>query len=215
MHDEHPHPLLAQIPLTISPFLSLPTATPLPYTYKQLPSTLPPSILSNPNPNPNSNPPNASEPNNNNNNPTSQPTPSPAYVSSASGDTTATPDAILQSCLALQSHLRTLESSARNTLLEWEDARKAADLAEKRRVAPGWLDAEVKLLVPENVAAGEAQIQGQIGEGSIGVGAGGRPPQAERRTSVGIKGLIERRDGVPDPRAGEELDRVFGGLGIK
>lgn len=194
-----PHPLLAQVPLTVSPFLSLPTATPLPYSYKQLPSTLPPSILSSP--------PTAS---NQSMDPGSQqqaqqlppPPAQPAYVVSASG-TSAHPDAILSSCLALQSHLQQLESSANATLKKWEDRRRAADLAEKRRVAPGWLDGDVKLLKPENVVE-EEQTQMESG----------RPP-LEQRHSVGIKGLVERRDGVPDPREGEELDRVFGGLDIK
>lgn len=118
---------------------------------------------------------------------------------------TATPDQILASCHALQAHLTQLESNARSTLKEWEDKRAAADLAEKRRVAPGWLDGDVKLLVPENV-----QSQGQDVHMEDA-----RPSQGQRRTSVGIKGLVERRDGVPDPREGEELDRVFGGLDIK
>ncbi|ORX97446.1 hypothetical protein BCR34DRAFT_496888, partial [Clohesyomyces aquaticus] len=183
-----PHPLLAQIPLTISPFLSLPTATPLPYTYKTLPSTLPPSILSTPA---------TSDPSTSTSTQQQPASTSSAYVTSLSGETSSTPDAILSSCLALQSHLTSLETSARSTLQAWEEARRAADLAEKRRVAPGWLDEEVKLLVPEN-ATGE-----------------GRRPQPERRTSVGIKGLMERRDGVPDPQQGEELDRVFGGLDLK
>ncbi|KAF2734649.1 hypothetical protein EJ04DRAFT_543488 [Polyplosphaeria fusca] len=195
MHDEHPHALLAQVPLTLSPFLSLPTATPLPYTYKQLPSTLPPSILSSQNQTPN--------PSTDNNSSSTTTTTTPAYVTSASG-TTATPDQILSSCLALQQHLSQLESSAKQTLRNWEDARRAADLAEKRRVAPGWLDGQVKLLVPEGEGRGGEAMEGQQQE-----------QQQQRRASVGIKGLVERRDGVPDARAGEELDRVFGGLDIK
>ncbi|KAF2191819.1 hypothetical protein K469DRAFT_718855 [Zopfia rhizophila CBS 207.26] len=199
MHDEHPHPLLAQLPLTVSPFLSLPTATPLPYSYKQLPSTLPPSVLSPPNQtsaDPQQHPQMSPQP---------QPPQPAAYVVSQSG-TTAMPDSILQSCRALQAHLSQLESDARAKIQEWEDRRIAAELAEKRRVAPGWLDGHVKLLVPENVSARQGQAE---------VGAQGDRLSHERRTSVGIKGLIERRDGVPDPREGEELDRVFGGLDIK
>ncbi|KAF2113595.1 hypothetical protein BDV96DRAFT_622454 [Lophiotrema nucula] len=189
MHDEHPHPLLAQVPLTVSPFLSLPTATPLPYSYKQLPSTLPPSILSAP--------PTQNATSNSNEQQSQQ----PAYIVSSTG-TTATPDQILTSCLALQTHLQHLEANARATLQSWEDERRAADLAEKRRVAPGWLDGQVKIIKPEN-AGGEEDVVME------------ERPQPQRRTSVGIKGLVERRDGVPDPRAGEELDRVFGGLDIK
>lgn len=90
---------------------------------------------------------------------------------------------------------------------EWEDKRTAADLAEKRRVAPGWLDGDVKLLVPENVPSQSEQ--------DVQMGNTGQPQLGQRRTSVGIKGLVERRDGMPDPREGEELDRVFGGLDLK
>ncbi|KAF2269324.1 hypothetical protein CC78DRAFT_529134 [Lojkania enalia] len=188
MHEEHPHPLLAQIPLTVSPFLSLPTATPLPYTYKSLPSTLPPSILST-----NSQIPQLSP---------DQPLES-AYVTSQTGHT-ATPTQILASCHALQAHLTTLRINAQTTLQTWEAQRRAADLAEKRRVAPGWLDGDVKILRPENVSGDRAEEGGQQAR-----------PEPDRKTSVGIKGLVERRDGVPDPRAGEEIDRAFGGLDIK
>ena len=111
----------------------------------------------------------------------------------------------MTSCLALQSHLSQLEASAKTTLREWEERRRAADLAEKRRVAPGWLDGDIKLLVPD---AGEK-------DRAIGRAEGEARPQQQRRTSVGIKGLIERRDGVQDSREADEIDKVFGGLGIK
>ncbi|KAJ4293565.1 hypothetical protein N0V90_008848 [Kalmusia sp. IMI 367209] len=197
-----PHPLLAQVPLTVSPFLSLPTATPLPYTYKQLPSTLPPSVsvLST---QPTSNATDTTQPQ-------SQPQ-QPAYVVSGTG-TSATPDQILTSCLALQSHLQSLENDARATLKAWEERRKAEDLAEKRRVAPGWLDGEIKLLRPENVGGGDTEM-GEAGQGQGQAQA--HLGDQQRRTSVGIKALVERRDGVPDPSEGEELDRAFGGMGLK
>ncbi|KAF2703415.1 hypothetical protein K504DRAFT_177661 [Pleomassaria siparia CBS 279.74] len=203
MHDEHPHPLLAQVPLTVSPFLPLPTATTLPYTYKQLPSTLPPSILnsSHNNQNPNADP---------NQTQSSQ---QPAYIVSATG-VTATPDTILASCLALQSHLASLESSAKNTLGNWEERRRAADLAEKRRVAPGWLDGDVKLLVPDSSSA----VGQQSGQDTVMGDAepqGSARPQQQRRPSVGIAGLIQSRDGPQDSREGDDIDRAFGGLNLK
>jgi hypothetical protein len=194
-----PHPLLAQVPLTVSPFLSLPTATPLPYTYKQLPSTLPPSVLSSNATSDHSQPQSQSQP--------QQP---PAYVMSSSG-TTATPDQILSSCIALQSHLQSLENEARNTLRAWEDKRKAEDLAEKRRVAPGWLDGDVKLLRPDNVGGGDAEM-GEAGAQDQGQAQSGTH---QRRASLGSKALVERRDGMPDPSEGEELDRAFGGMDLK
>lgn len=79
-------------------------------------------------------------------------------------------------------------------------------------MAPGWLDADVKILKPENVTGGG----GAEGQGGQEQGGGGQDVRmAERRTSVGIKGLMERRDGVPDEREGEALDRAFGGLDLK
>ncbi|KAH7071224.1 hypothetical protein BKA63DRAFT_517554 [Paraphoma chrysanthemicola] len=179
MHDEHPHPLLAQVPLTISPFLSLPTSVPLPYSYKTLPSTLPASILqpqSDPN-NPQQQQPQQQQP--------------PAYVQSASG-TSATPDAILTSCLALQQHLQKLETDARKTLKEWEDRRAAEDLAEKRRLAPGWLDSGVHIIKPE----AEEKPQRNAGEAEVANLMDDDPQKRQQE------------------KAGEELDRVFGGLQV-
>ncbi|USP72766.1 uncharacterized protein yc1106_00040 [Curvularia clavata] len=183
MHDEHPHPLLAQVPLTVSPFLSLPTAIPLPYSYKTLPSTLPPSILSPP----------AHAQNE------SSPAPQqdddaqkPAYVVSASG-TSAHPDQILSSCVALQAHLKQLEEDARRVLGQWEEKRRAEDLAEKRRVAPGWLDSGVHILKPEVVGDQGGENKGKTEATSLM----DLDPQAEQKA-----------------KEGEELDRVFGGLKV-
>jgi len=189
MHDEHPHPLLAQVPLTLSPFLSLPTATPLPYSYKTLPSTLPPSILSAPPSNNN----NASGPSTSSSDPQTQQ--QPAYVISATG-TSATPDQILTSCTALQEHLRKMEEDARRTLRNWEERRQKEDLAEKRRVAPGWLDSGVHIIKPEEEETSQQQgngaRQGQQEESLMDL-----DPQAERKA-----------------QEGDELDRVFGGLKV-
>ncbi|KAF1937018.1 hypothetical protein EJ02DRAFT_357787, partial [Clathrospora elynae] len=179
-----PHPLLAQIPLTLSPFLSLPTPVPPPYSYKALPSTLPASILSAPT----STSPSSRQPGE---------TQQPAYVVSATG-TTASPDQILTSCHALQQHLQNLEASARRTLAAWEERRRVEDLAEKRRVAPGWLDSGVHILRPDDEAAGEKNGEGgkEDKEGPE-EGLMDLDPQAERKA-----------------KEGEELDRVFGGLAV-
>lgn len=170
-HTADPHPLLAQVPLTVSPFLSLPHSVPLPYSYVTLPSTLPPSILQSNQSNPN-------EP--------------PQYVQSASGQT-AHPDQILRSCTALQEHLAKLEADARKTLEEYKKRRDAEDLAEKRRVAPGWLDSGVHILKPEIDEGLKAQEQGLLDDG----------PQAK-----------QHQGGPTESREAEELDRVFGGLNV-
>jgi hypothetical protein len=79
-------------------------------------------------------------------------------------------------------------------LKEWEDRRKAEDLAEKRRLAPGWLDSGVHILKPEDDMGGAKKEQGveNIMDDD--------PQQREADTKK--------------VREGEELDRVFGGLKV-
>ncbi|EKG18954.1 hypothetical protein MPH_03770 [Macrophomina phaseolina MS6] len=197
MHEDHPHPLLAQIPLTVSPFVSLPTATPLPYAYKQLPSTLPPSATDPP--------PTPDDTSSSSNTTAQQQPPKPAYVTSASGQHAAHPDDIIASCRALQAHLTRLTDDARASLRRWEDDLRERDLAEKRRVAPGWLDEEVKMLVPER--KGGLQQQAETAQG--GLPDGGAASQGQE----GAGG--EAMQGVVQSDEGAELDRAFGGLGIR
>lgn len=190
--DPDPHHLLQQLPLTISPYLSLPTAVPLPYSYKQLPSTLPPS---------------ATDPLS-----TSQgqmdasaggaapaAPPQPHYVVSQSGHS-AHPDHIIASCRALQAHLQQLQDDARATIAKWDADLRARDLAEKRRVAPGWLDVadDERLLVPLRVGAAAAAPEGALPRGAA---AGAERMELDGRGRPGDEG--------------EELDRAFGGLAIR
>lgn len=94
----------------------------------------------------------------------------------------------MRSCSALQEHLAKLEADARKTLEQYKKRRDAEDLAEKRRVAPGWLDSGVHILKPENVDEGlKAQDQ---------------------RGKSGVPALATQN------REAEELDRVFGGLNV-
>ncbi|KAI1365872.1 hypothetical protein F5Y08DRAFT_302871 [Xylaria arbuscula] len=169
MRDDRTHPLLAQVPLTVSPFVTLPTAATLPYTYKSMPSTLPPPSSGI----------------------TGTTDEKPQYVVSQSGHA-AHPDDIIASCKALQAHITKLQESADRELRELEERIRARELAEKRRVAPGWLDSEARLLEPERKPGtpSEAEVAGQFSEMSI---AG--------------------REGVSEMAVdqGEELDRAFGG----
>lgn len=65
-------------------------------------------------------------------------------------------------------------------------------MAERRRVAPGWLDSGVHILKPEN-----------LDEGKV-AGVNTAPPQ-----------LMDLDPQAEDKRKeGEELDRVFGGLKV-
>ncbi|EGE81542.2 hypothetical protein BDDG_04484 [Blastomyces dermatitidis ATCC 18188] len=124
-----PHPLLAQIPLTVSPFISLPTATTLPYTYKSVPSTLPPSATVDP-----------------------SGLEKARYVISPGRGHTAHPSDVLASCEALEKHMKKIREDSLAAIKDWEESIKQRDLAEKRRIAPGWLDREEKLLQPVKVS---------------------------------------------------------------
>ena len=168
MFDTHrPHPLLAQVPLTISPFVQIPAAVTLPYTFKTVPTSLPPSALT--------------ESSNNG---------TPKYVKSSSGHA-AHPDDVVKSCKALQDHVANGAAAGKKGLLDWESVIKERDLAEKRRVAPGWLDREEKLLQPTVKSKNQQDLLGDQSASAINAPA------------------------MSPSREGEEIDRAFGGLGLK
>ena len=86
---------------------------------------------------------------------------------------------------------------------EYKARKEKEELAEKRRVAPGWLDSGVHILKPENVKeeeAVQAQAQGLLDDGVPGRGLPGQSQSGQ--------GAGERN------REAEELDRVFGGLSV-
>ncbi|KAL8723894.1 MAG: hypothetical protein Q9181_007098 [Wetmoreana brouardii] len=166
MYNDQPHPLLAQIPLTVSPFISLPSAPTLPYTYKPLPSTLPPSATADSNGNERE-----------------------KFVISKSGHA-ASPDDIIASCQALQAHIQKMQEDAERTIREWEENLKQEELAEKRRVAPGWLDRDEKILQPTNTTA-TMNIMDQHAE----------------RDGDSTQQALQSREG-------DELDRAFGGMAL-
>ncbi|KAK5940992.1 hypothetical protein PMZ80_006269 [Knufia obscura] len=167
MFDTHkPHPLLAQVPLTISPFVQIPAAVTLPYTFRTVPTSLPPSVLADGS--------NGDK---------------PKYVKSSSGHA-AHPEDIVNSCKALQEHIAKTTAEAQKSIQDWENQIRERDLAEKRRVAPGWLDREEKLLQPVT-ASNNQDLLGE--ESSSAINAPAMSPSRE----------------------GEELDRAFGSLGLK
>ncbi|PYH48865.1 uncharacterized protein BP01DRAFT_332942 [Aspergillus saccharolyticus JOP 1030-1] len=173
-----PHPLLAQVPLTVSPFINLPTTVTLPYTYKSVPSTIPPSVTVDP----------------------SNPDHKTRYVVSSSGEHAATPEEILASCNALEQHLNKARSDAEKAIRDWEESIVQRDLAEKRRVAPGWLDREEKLLRPVNAAGAGTHEEARS---SLLDSLSATDPGA-----AALPSMVPRDEG-------EELDRAFGGLNVK
>lgn len=148
------------------------------------------------------------------------------YVVSQSGHA-AHPDDIIASCRALQAHLTKLQADAAQELKELDERIRARELAEKRRVAPGWLDSEARLLEPERAGGGVgsgSEIDGNgngngndmdlmsddVGEGAsvgdklMGLSFGGQ--------GQGRPGVVEMA--APDDQ-GAELDRAFGSLPMR
>ena len=79
------------------------------------------------------------------------------------------------------------------------------ELAEKRRVAPGWLDRDEKILEPERPRSGAGGTM-VLGHGSQAVH------------------IMDRQDEVPQDKLpaddtgtteGDELDRAFGGMALQ
>lgn len=160
----------------MSPFVSLPTATTLSYNYKAMPSTLPPSSLGI-----------AAASDNQAEQQKSK------YIVSGSGHA-AHPDDIIASCRALQAHLNKMQEDADKELKGFEKRIKDRELAEKRRVAPGWLDSEARILEPERNTP--AQSQGL-----------GKAPEEHS--------LLDDATPAPADDQGAALDRAFGGLDLK
>lgn len=89
-------------------------------------------------------------------------------------------------------------SDADREIKEWEEGIKQRDLAEKRRVAPGWLDSEVRVLEP----AKRGEEKGKNVMDSIDHEEG-------RKDELG-ESLVDKVE-----REGEQMDKAFGGLNIK
>ena len=114
----------------------------------------------------------------------------------------AHPDQIIESCKALQEYISKMQSDADKELKDWEESIAARELAEKRRVAPGWLDSETHILEPERKMA-RGQYDGST-EANL---------MDDDVSSADASGL--RREPVVKPNGeGDELDRAFGGMGI-
>ncbi len=121
---------------------------------------------------------------------------------SASGHA-AHPDEIIASCKALQAYIQKVQDDADRELKAWEESIAARELAEKRRVAPGWLDSEARLLEPERKTISSATQAGNAGGNLMDVDVSSSEASGLRQTSMP----------VPN-REGDELDRAFGGLGL-
>ena len=167
----------------MSPFVKLPTATTLPYTYRTMPSALPPSttgigVV-----------PADGE--------ADSSAAKPKYVVSTSGHA-AHPDDIIASCRALQAHIAKMQSEAEADLRALDERIRARELAEKRRVAPGWLDSDARLLEPEKKSAGDVAV------------AAAAIASEQSNSSRHIKHVTGGASEMAVPDEGAELDRAFG-----
>lgn len=97
-----------------------------------------------------------------------------------------------------------MADDARNTVHKWQDVIRERELAQKRRVAPGWLDVEQRILVPER-KAGSGEAAGPVEQG------GARKGGVVRAKGLMDVDMSEERD---SDTVGEELDRAFGGMGL-
>jgi hypothetical protein len=98
-------------------------------------------------------------------------------------------------------------TDAERTIKEWEESIRQRELAEKRRLAPGWLDRDEKLLQPEAV---HASLAGQNAQTAAS--------NSENTSILDSSTREQEAQSVPAiaPRdEGEELDRAFGGLDVK
>ena len=123
---------------------------------------------------------------------------------SASGHA-AHPDEIIASCQALQAQLQKLQDDADQSLREWEAMLKEQELAEKRRVAPGWLDREEKILQPERIT-NKTSLPGSRNSQDQPVSLMDRQDDHQQDQPM---------DDATSNAAGDELDRAFGGMALR
>ena len=88
-----------------------------------------------------------------------------------------------------------LQKEAEKELRDFEQRISDRELAEKRRVAPGWLDSESRLLEPERQ----------------GASAEGQPDSS----SMNLLDQDTRSPGPADMDEGAQLDRAFVGMALK
>ena len=84
---------------------------------------------------------------------------------------------------------------AQKTLSDWEKDIKERELAEKRRVAPGWLDRDEKILEPERKDTPDLVAA----------------PDRMHKIYTSSPEKNEKKDADP----GTELDLVFGAIGLR
>lgn len=138
-------PLLAQIPLIVSPGLRPPQAVTLPFNFNRLPSSLPPQNVSE-----------------------------------------ATLDQISHESKRFIEHLDKRREERKENYQSWKEKVDKEEIEEKRRIAPGYLDTNYKLLQPSRR---QASIDHEINSSE----------NTTNNNSIEVN----------------ELDRVFGDVSLK
>ncbi|KAL9578868.1 MAG: hypothetical protein Q9203_006936, partial [Teloschistes exilis] len=103
-------------------------------------------------------------------------------------------------------HIQKMQEDAEEFLRKWEASLKEEELAEKRRVAPGWLDRQEKILQP-TARSGD----GEKGGGEVMHGQGRAANIMDQQTG-GEAGSLQ--PSIQD-QEGDELDRAFGGMALR
>ncbi|PQE08287.1 conserved oligomeric golgi complex subunit 2 protein [Rutstroemia sp. NJR-2017a BVV2] len=96
-----------------------------------------------------------------------------------------------------------MQDDADKELKAWEDAIAARELAEKRRVAPGWLDSDARILEPEKKTSSGAGTGAEAGASLMDVDVSGNDAAHLAQTPAAVPS-----------QEGDELDRAFGGMGL-
>ncbi|PHH68566.1 hypothetical protein CDD82_470 [Ophiocordyceps australis] len=209
MHNNRSHPLLEQVPLTVSPFVSLPTATTLSYNYKTMPSSIPPSSKLSLKHIMNDEDPDAFSPPYNVSSPSHPSTPSNASLSvnlsspsnassssPASAPVYSAPQVLIRTCRELVDYLVEVEKRGREDIAAFDQQRREERLMERRRIAPGWLDRAERILEPERVATNQEQQPPTASAAAAPQAAPSEPPTLQLDA------------------AGEQLDKAFGDLSL-
>jgi hypothetical protein len=130
--------------------------------------------------------------------------PKPQYVVSQATGLAFHPDDIVESCRRLQESLARMQDESERAIRRWEGGIRERELAERRRVAPGWLDVGEagRGLVPERVGGGAAAQQQQ--------------QQQQQRVETSQAGRQQDTQmGGGEADEGAELDRAFGSLSMR
>lgn len=111
-----------------------------------------------------------------------------------------------------------MQREGERVLREWEEQVKGEELTEKRRLAPGWLDREERVLEPER-KTGTGSLLGIRDDGLGPPGGGpaeiGEGHRQNERTAARSETIKQGQQGPLQIAAGDELDRAFGSMELR